>query len=279
MAKRRNAAPLQRLYPAPCQSMPFPGLYLRHELNRRTGPFVYANFIASLDGRVAIASAQGAVACMPTAILNPRDWQLYLELAAQADMVLASASYLNYRHRTAGGPLRLLREEQDSALIEWRLQHGLAAQPTWAVVTRELALPEAVVRAIEPQPLYVVTSSQAPISKVKVLERAGARILCAGSELDVSGAALVRALHAAGFNRICSVAGPHVLYTLLADDCLNRLYLTIGLRLLGGSGYATLVEGGLLDSAPALDLESLYLDAPVGDNVGQLFGVYTRQTS
>jgi riboflavin biosynthesis pyrimidine reductase len=276
MIERFDATRLQRLYPAPAESAALTGLYLRHALHRRPEPCVYANFIASLDGRVALANHQGALARMPLAILNPRDWQLYQELVAQADVVLAGAGYLNYRSRQTNGVVTLLDSARDRSLREWRAQEGLSPEPALAVVSRELALSEELVRAVQSQPLYIVTSRRAPAARINALERAGAQVLFAGDTRDVAGAMLIEALRAANFMRICSVAGPRVLHLLLKNDCLDRLYLTTGLRLLGGCTYATLIEGSLLPSAPAFNLEALYFDSPDSESAGQLFGVYTR---
>lgn len=224
--------------------------YLQRALHRRAGPLVYANFISSLDGRIALADAGGVVARMPTAVLNARDWRLYQELVAQADVVLAGRSYLRFRHREAhDARLRLLDPIGDRDLVEWRVQQGLSPEPALAMVTCDLVLSEALVRAVRPRPLYIVTSRQAPVARISALERAGAEVLSVGAKRDVTGAELVNALHAAGFDRICSVAGPRVLHMLLQDDCLARLYLTLGLRV---------------------------LDAASGATASQLFGVYTR---
>ena len=51
-----NADTIWQLYPAPSREVPLPGLYLRHDL-RRYGPelgrpFVYTNYVASIDGRM-----------------------------------------------------------------------------------------------------------------------------------------------------------------------------------------------------------------------------------
>ncbi len=277
MINRFDAVRLQRLYPMPAKSVALTGLYLRHALHRRSQPCIYANFISSLDGRVALPNRQGVLARMPLAILNPRDWRLYQELVAQADVVLASAGYLNYRSRQTRGVVTLLDAAQDISLREWRAQEGLSPEPALAVVSRELALSDELVRAVLPKPLYIVTSRRAPAERINALERAGAHVLFAGDTRDVAGALLIEALRAANFMRICSVAGPRVLHLLLKDDCLDRLYLTTGLRLLGGCAYATLVEGSLLPDAPAYKLEMLHFDLPDSESAGQLFGVYTRE--
>jgi hypothetical protein len=66
-----------RLYPDPFAEVPLRGLYLDHHihtLGRHGEPFVYANFLSSLDGRIAVEdgctgasyipwSLRGAPAC------------------------------------------------------------------------------------------------------------------------------------------------------------------------------------------------------------------------
>ena len=47
-----------RLFPGPGQELPLQGLYLNHALRQKAEslgrPFVYANFVTSLDGRIAV---------------------------------------------------------------------------------------------------------------------------------------------------------------------------------------------------------------------------------
>ncbi|RME52690.1 MAG: pyrimidine reductase, partial [Caldilineae bacterium] len=88
---------LQQLFPQ-VGPAPFPGAYLAHDLrhaSRHPGrPFVYANFVVSLDGRIAVPAADGQGLIVPKQIANERDWRLYQELAAQADLIISSGRYL-----------------------------------------------------------------------------------------------------------------------------------------------------------------------------------------
>src|SRR5215831_12066691 len=86
-----------RLFPGPPAPIPLHGLYLREPLrpaHRGTKPFVYTNFIASLDGRISLPDPQTAKRAVPRAIANARDWRLFQELAACADALVMSAQYV-----------------------------------------------------------------------------------------------------------------------------------------------------------------------------------------
>ena len=83
-----------QLYPLPAAEMPLTGAYLSHQIRQhaeKTGkPYIYANFVASLDGRIAIPQPGGRGFAIPKTTANERDWRLYQELAAQADLILST---------------------------------------------------------------------------------------------------------------------------------------------------------------------------------------------
>ena len=87
-----------RLYPQPSREAPLQGLYLDHDLRRHAEglgrPFVYSNFVTSLDGRIAVPGPTGSGLIVPKQIANPRDWRLFQELAVQADLIISSGRYL-----------------------------------------------------------------------------------------------------------------------------------------------------------------------------------------
>ena len=77
------------LYPGAPQRRGLFGLYLDDVPTDVGRPFVYANFLASLDGRIALGGGDGSKA-VPATIANDRDWRLYTELLVQADAVLTT---------------------------------------------------------------------------------------------------------------------------------------------------------------------------------------------
>ena len=88
-----NNMTVLQLYPPPQRKMSLNGLYLGLRLHREAVEgelFVYANFIASLDGRISLPDSYGEQG-VPSSLANKRDWRLYQELAAQADVMLTRA--------------------------------------------------------------------------------------------------------------------------------------------------------------------------------------------
>ena len=86
-----------QLYPLPVIEKKLEGLYLAHDLRQYLSvdgqAFVYANFIASVDGRIAIQHPSGEGLTVPKSTANERDWRLFQELAAQADIIISSGRY------------------------------------------------------------------------------------------------------------------------------------------------------------------------------------------
>ena len=76
-----------RLYPGSGESVPLKGLYLRQEkpahenIQEKSGqPHVYANFLTSLDGRIALRDAGSEHYLLPDQLKSDEDFMLFLEL-------------------------------------------------------------------------------------------------------------------------------------------------------------------------------------------------------
>ena len=78
------------------------------------------------------------------------------------------------------------------------------------------------------------------------------------------------------YQTVYSAAGPRILHMLLSAGVLNRLYLTHASRILGGDPFASIVEGGVLDTAVDMKLHTLTLDPAALDGQGQIFVSYNR---
>jgi riboflavin biosynthesis pyrimidine reductase len=87
---------------------------------------------------------------------------------------------------------------------------------------------------------------------------------------------MVEQLQSLGYRVIYSTAGPKILHTLLAADVLDRLYITITNRILGGSTFATIVDGPLLSPARSVELGTIVFDSDGQDGLSQLFVSYNR---
>lgn len=269
-----------QLAPTPGLSQPLQGLYLQiavPPLDWPDQPYVYSNFVTSIDGRIALATSTSGVTRVPDTIANPRDWRLFQELAAHADLLLSSGAYLReFDAGMAQDGLPISSKPPYADLIEWRQSQGLAAQPDVAVFSNSLdfTLPPAWSR--DKRRIFVLTTGRSDSDAARQLEDAGAVVISFPGS-TVSGGAAMRFLAEQGYRRIYSVGGPHVLRTLLADDALDTLFLTTVHRLIGGSGAPGILEGAPLALPTDFKLETLYYDPHSHGGVGQTFARYDRR--
>ena len=272
-----------RIFPGPPEPVPLHGLYLREPL-RPTGrgaePFVYTNFIASLDGRISLPDPQTAKRTVPRALANARDWRLFQELAACADSLVMSARYVRDLPRgvTAQSfPVSAKLEHGD--LLQWRLALRLAPQPAIVIVTASLELPSLVPLVESRRSVYVATGNAADPRKIARIEADGVRVLRVGDGARADGGRLIEALAREQHSSIAMLGGGEVLHALVVDDVLDRLYLTLACRMLGGQSFDTLLTGPVLEAAPRFKLEALHYDAEArdGSDVDQLFAMLDRR--
>ena len=268
---------IQQLYPEH-RPVAFPGLYLAHDL-RRLGnaakPYVYANFVSSLDGRIAVPRPDGDGLTVPGTIANDRDWRLFQELAAQADLIISSGRYL--REWAAGRAQEILRVDDPrfADLRAWRQARNLPPQPDIVIVSGSLRFPVPDLLTAGGRRFVVVTSGAPDPARVADVEAQGGRVVIAG-ETAVDGGQMVARLGALGYRTIYSAAGPRILHLLASAGALDRLYLTHASRLLGGTPYAGIVDGPLFQPAVDMRLHALYQDAAGLEGLGQLFLSYDR---
>lgn len=262
---------LSQLYPSRVEAISLEGLYLGLNLHRQAGEgevFIYSNYVASLDGRISRFNPETGDYAVPKELANERDWRLYQELAAQSDMLIASARY--FRQLSKGNAQDMLpvgSEFEDVKL--WRLEQGLKPQPDVAIISHSLDIPVQAIKMMADRSVYVVTSENSPEEKRCLLEAQGVTVMMAG-ETMVEGAQLRKLLIASGFRSACMIAGPEVHRTLIESNVLDALFLSSRFTLLGSEKSHSFCEGAL--SLPhSLALERLYYD-----EVGQQF--FTQYT-
>ena len=258
------------------------GLYLNERLHTRGGPgapYVYSNYVASLDGRIALPSETHQTHQVPQAIANGRDWRLYQELAAQADILITSARY--FRQSAQGEQQDLLpvgAGEDFADLRHWRLEQGLRPQPDVVVLSSSLDIPVKTLRNYSARRVFLATGAGNDQNKAQTLAtEAGAQLLQAGQGRHVEGAALVDLLGDLGYRSLYAIAGPSVFYTLISSGVLQRLYLTQAHRLLGGTEFDTLNWGPALTPAVHMEPVAMYLDRDAAHVGSQLFCTYDCQ--
>ena len=268
-----------QIYPLPSKERPLIGTYLAQELRKFSQTngkaFVYANFVTSLDGRIAIPHPTRSGMLVPDNVANARDWRLYQELAAQADLIISSGRYL--RDWADGRAQEILRvdDPEFADLKEWRLSQGLPPQPDIAIISGSLRFPMPEVLTAGGRKVLIFTTANPDPMRVKEIEAKAARVIVVGKN-SVEGGQMVQHMNELGYKTIYSAAGPKVLHLLLVDDVLDRLYLTYANRLLGGQPFSSILEGELLGPAADMTLKTIFFDTYGLDGIGQLFVSYDR---
>jgi riboflavin biosynthesis pyrimidine reductase len=272
-------AGITQLYPLPTRERPLEGTYLAHELRQYRQisgkTFLYANFVTSLDGRIAIPDPDGSGMVVPDNVANPRDWRLFQELAAQADLIISTGRYL--RDWADGKAQEILRvdDPEFTDLKEWRLAQGLSPRPDIAIISGSLNFPVPNVLTAGGRKVFVFTTANADPQRLAEIESQNVSVIVSG-ETTVLGSQLVGRLSELGYRIVYSAAGPKVHHLLLEDGVLDRLYLTHANRLLGGQRFSSIVEGQLFSPAVDMTLNTIYYDSFGLDGLGQIYLSYDR---
>lgn len=240
IAPPADLEPLTLLEARPGASMPLPP-----ELERLYGGglalperCLYTNFVASVDGVVAIPGLPGSNALIAGG--SAADQFVMGLLRAAADVVLIGSGTL---HASARGRWRpeTVFPSAAGAYATLRAALGLEPHPRVAIVTASGAIPleHPVLRD---RPL-VLTNGQGASRLAGVLTPQVEVVALPGdAAVDVRSA--IESLRGRGYRRILSEAGPHLFGSLVAADLVDTLFLTVS-PLLAGRLEPTLglVEG------------------------------------
>ena len=271
------ASDLLQLYPDVGQTS-LRGLYLAHRLHTlgRPGlPFAYANFVTSLDGRIALRDAASGESRLPQALTSYSDLRLLLELQAQADCLVTHGGYLRaIGQKRLDDILQVGSVPGHDDLAQWRQVNGLRPQPAICIASASLDFPVPDSVGRHGQQVFIATGSLTDPARRRRLEREGYEVVTAGAGSYVEGRPLVDALAQKGFRSAFLLAGPRMLETMLRDAVLSRLYITLPHRLLGGESFRSMIEGPELQAAGRLKLAALYLDSESSNGTGQFFAQF-----
>lgn len=268
---------LYRLYPPPFATVALRGRYLGLDLHRRgtrESPFVYANFLTSLDGRIALEDETG-VPYLPKSLTTPDDFRLFLELECQADCLITHGGYLRALARGhLGNILQIGGHELGTDLMGWRVQQGLPPQPAVVIASASLDFPMPDSLRNPEQPCYIATGSAADPGRVAYWREQGFPVLFAGQGNMVEGSALTQRLGELGYRTLYLIAGPHMLDTMVRESRLSLMFQTITHQLMGGELFRTLVPGPELGPFGHLRMVSLYYDPAAANGAGQWFAQF-----
>lgn len=269
---------LLRLYPQPGDFCTIQGLYLAHQIHNLGTPefpFVYANFLSSLDGRIALEDVSKSITYIPAHLTTDTDFRLFMELHAQADCLITHGGYMRALDQHRLGNILQIRGKD---LIEWRRNKGLKAQPAIIIASASLNFPMHDSLQNHAQNVYIATGKNADPKLIRFWQNLGYPILISGEDRMVQGAPLTHELGRLGYKSIYLIAGPQMLDTMIRELQLTRLYLTVTHQLIGGKDFRTLLTGSTLGPEGNLTLKSMYYDDCSPAGTGQFFMQFeTRQ--
>lgn len=188
---------------------------------------VYANFVTSFDGIVAIGDVHAS-----SMVIGGRDegdrFVMGL-LRAAADVVLVGAE--TFRQHRGPWAARATSPGAADAFSELRRDEGRAADPALAVVTAS--------GRIEPKEGEAGQETLALTTRrgADALERSGAgvsEVAVVGDGESLDGARIVGALRERGFERILTEGGPRLMAQLLDARVVDELFLSVSPVLAGG---------------------------------------------
>jgi riboflavin biosynthesis pyrimidine reductase len=230
-------------------------------LNR---PELYANFVSSLDGVVALPGTEES-GHLVSGGSEPDRFIMGL-LRASADAVLVGAGTFRRAHGDLWLPETIYPEAAD-LFAELRRQLGLRPHPLFVVVT-----PSAHIDPAQPalHDCLIITTTHGEV-RLRGTLPAGARIAVLESQ-HLGGRALLDLLHAHNLQVVLTEGGPSLLGQFLEEGLIDELFLTTSPRLFGrssGDERKSLVEG--------VDLRGLSLSlASVRRHESHLFLRYCR---
>jgi riboflavin biosynthesis pyrimidine reductase len=193
-------------------------------------PCVYANFVETVDGVVAIPPIPRSNAVV--AADSEADRFVMGLLRALADCVLVGAGTLAASPQGTWRPEKVYPSTAD-AFAELRSQRGAAPVPEVAIVTGR--------GSIEPaHPVLesgaVVLTSTIGAKRLEGRLPAAATVLALAEDVRLDGRTIVDALHARGHRFVLCEAGPHTFGSLLAADAVQELFVTVSPLLAGDAG-------------------------------------------
>jgi riboflavin biosynthesis pyrimidine reductase len=187
------------------------------------GPRLFANFVETIDGVVAIPELEKSNALV--ADESDDDRFVMGLLRACADAVLIGAGTLLASPRGTWRPERVYPRAADG-FVALREEWGMAERPAVAVVSTGASL----------DPNHPVLKEAVLLTTAAGAEALGGVLpdVVAVNDGDwVDLRAAVAVLRARGHERVLSEAGPHVFGSLLADALVDELFLTVSPVLAG----------------------------------------------
>ena len=203
-------------------------------------PRLFANFVSTLDGVVAIPSIPESNSLIAAG--SEADRFVMGLLRALADVVLIGAGTLRASPRGTWRPEKVF-PPASAAFAELRRRLGRKEGPEVAILTGKGSIDPA--HPLLASGALVLTSDAGAAALADSLPRASS-VASLGTQTTLDPRTVVTTLHERGHRLILSEAGPHTHGSLVEADVVDELFLTLSPLLAGDAGPGSrfrLVEG------------------------------------
>jgi riboflavin-specific deaminase-like protein len=230
---------VRRLHPT-CEDLELDAVYDGLTLTRGVGAgaagraSVALGMVSSVDGAAALEGATAALG-------GEADRVAFRRLRAACDAILVGAGTV--RDENYGPP------GGDPARQADRVARGLAPVPRLVIVTGRLSIePDHRVFGDPDKRPLVVTSEKAPADAAARLEPVADVLRVGATAVDL--AALLARLPGLGLHRVLCEGGPSLNATLLDDDLVDEVFVTLTPTLLGGDAPRIVAGSGATQPHP-----------------------------
>jgi riboflavin biosynthesis pyrimidine reductase len=250
-------------------------VYLRKRLIFRKNPdkpMYYANFLTSLDGRIATYNDKYKQLLTPQSIKNNVDFQLFCQLQAQADCLVTNTHYMKGLDIGYYGDIL---STKDQKLKKWRKENNLYNQKI-IILSNSLNFPINDKTEKYKEEIIILTTSKNK-NKIKKFKSNGYKILKFSGK-NISAKQLNNFIVKNKFNSIYFIAGPTIVEQFISKNLLNKLYYSTSIKMIGTTKYDSIIRGNFLKKTVNLKLSEMYIYEEKGKiNEQTLFQIFNAK--
>ena len=223
------------------------------KINKIYKPLYYANFLKSLDGRIATYDKKNRRLLTPNSIKNKVDFSLFCQLHAQADCLVTNTHYINGLNKGYYGDILSLN---DKYLEKWRKKNKINQQKI-IILSNSLDFP--INKKLEKykERIVILTTSK-NIKKLSHLEENGYEIIKYSGK-NISENQLHKYVVRNKFKSVYFIAGPTIVEQMISKNLIDKLYLSTSVSMVGTENYDLVIRGNFLKKSIKLELIEMYM--------------------
>ena len=237
-------------------------------LNSGSKPLYFANFLSSIDARIATYDKNHSKLLTPPDIKSNIDFSLFCQLHAQADCLVTNTHYINGLNKGYYGNILSIK---DANLQKWRNKNNLKNQKI-IILSNSLNFPiNKNIENLKDKITILTTSSND--RKILNLRKNNFRVLkCRGK--NISAKQLNKYVVENKFKSVYFIAGPTIVEQMISENLLDKLYCSTSMTMMGTEKYDTIIRGNFLKKPVKLKLISMYIYSKNKTQEQTLFQVF-----